>query len=543
MLHEELIGLWHFDEASGTVSANAVTGGPSMLVHGGRFEPRRFGGALVLSRPDDHARTLAPPPMRAGSVCFSLRLDAAPKSADILDIYGTCSVMVDPAPGIGLIAQLGENILPSGKRLEPGRWYHVALTFSPDGAVLFLDGKPMAQDKAAAGGLTIGLNRHEQLTIGAGGERFTPFAVDELAVFGTCLSPRRVMQLALGDLEPSTPIRSQARPQNVRAKQFFDPADPTCGLQRAIDAAGPAGGQVTLEPGRYELRRPLMLSSRVTLVGDGGQTVLTSAAPLASALAAHTAEGAGVIRVEDPSMFSIGDAIAVRSDKHNGWHTTYAHIVAMEGGALRLSRPLINAYKTFDNAVAVTWFPLIVARRHHHVRIAGLELVGGGSPIEDVEEPVDFSCPALLATDCVDIDIEHCRVIGWPHDGFGIHGGSRVRLRDCTAMDCLGSGFMLNADLRHAQMSGNLAQRNRGDGLTVGDQVRDSIISANIFDANHQHGIGGLEDANLKTNLINANHCLQNRLGGLSCQGEHPTVTTNLVRGPAPTKRYSRRMF
>jgi len=547
MNHGELVALWHFDETGGLFAANSIVGGEPLMIHGAVFEPRRFGGALVLRRPLDYARGPAPPTMRAGTIACWLRLDAKPRAADILALHGTLSILVDGTAGTGLVAQIGEHTLPSGKQLTPGQWHHVALAFNPDGATLYLDGQSVSHEPKAKQGLVRGLNRDEYLAVGSLGEQFTPFAIDELVIFNTCLRDQRIRQLAMGDLEQVKPVRSQPQPRSIQARDYIDHADPTCGLQRAIDATGYAGGVVSIPAGRYVLHRPLVLASRVSLVGDGGQTVLASHAALASRLAAHCAEGADAVRVEDTSVFSPGDAVVIRSDNKLNFNATHAHVVRVEGNSVVLSRPLSHDYMTFDMSIVVTWFPLITAIRQHCIELRDLVLEGVPQTIEDVSEPVASPCAAVFLLDCVDAGITRCRVSCWAHDGIGIHGGARLRITESRVNDCLGHGLKLDGEARLIQVNANAAERNRMDGLNVGEEIRDALITGNLLNGNGGFGIGGLDRGNDKTNLVTANHCLHNRRGGIEHKapvpGKSETVVNNLCSEPTTPKRITRRMF
>lgn len=541
--HIELIALWHFDETDGPIAGSAVMGGRPLQVHGAVFERRRFGGALVLRRAYDYARGDALPALRAGTISFWLRLDARPQAVEVLGIHGTFSIMVDAGASTGLVANVGDAVLPSGRQIAPGHWHHVALTFSPDGANLYLDGEAAAQEPSATRGLTFGLNRDEYLTIGSAASQFTPFAIDELAIFSGCLGPDRVRQLAMGDLEQTAPARAKVHARSVNARDHIDGADPTCGLQRAIDAAGPAGGQVTIPAGRYLLRQPLRMSSGVTLQGEGGQVVLAACEPGVSPLASHCSEGATTVRVEDPAVFNVADQLLIRSDVKLNAAATQATIVAIEGNTLHLSRPLARDYMTFNGAVAVRWFPLIQATRHHRMNVRDICIEGHPTALDDINDPITLPCAAIHLLDCVDCGVSRCRITGWPHDGIGVHGGARIRVDDCTLLDCLGHGIRLDDEARLLQLQGNLSQRNRMDGLFIGEEIEDATVTGNTFTGNGGYGIGGLEHPNRSTILVSSNHCLHNRLGGIQLTGESETVINNLCTEPTKSKRLSRRMF
>ena len=547
MWHAGLIASWHFDEAQRALAADTVSGGAPLELHGATIEPRRFGRALVLNRRYDYARGPAPGVLRTGTVSFRFRLDAAPQATELLSIQGTLSIIVDAGAGTGLLAQMGERILTSGQQIAPGHWRHLALAFSPDGATLYLDGQAVARDPQANRGLTMGLCRDEYLFVGSLGEQFTPFALDELAIFERCLDEGQALRLALDDYEPAAYSGPPLHPQSVMARDYLDLADPTCGFQRAIDATGAAGGVVALPPGRFVLKRPLVLHSRVTLTGERGQTILAAPAPKASALAAHARSGGLSVLAEDPSMFAVGEAVTLRSDTKANWQGTQALIEAIDAsGELELSRPLSDDYMTFDGAVAVTWFPLISATRRHDVHIIDLVIEGvpqGPALNRDAQDPVTRSCPAILLLDCVDATVERCRVDGWPHDGIGVHGGRRLGVTGCAVTNCLGHGLCVEEQARLTQWLGNRAECNLMDGLYVGAAVRDSVVAHGIFQDNAGHGIGGLDQGNDETNLISGNNCLGNQLGAIQQTGESAALVGNLCNGPARATSATRRQF
>jgi hypothetical protein len=543
MLHGELLALWHFDETDGPVAANAVLDAAPVLVHGAVFQPRRFGGALVLRRRYDYARGPAMPALRAGAVSFWLRIDGKPRAAEIIDINGTFSILVDAHETTGVVAQVGESTLASGKQLTTGNWHHIAVTFSPDGTTLYIDGRAVTYDPQAKGGLTTGAGRDERIAIGSLGDQFTPFAIDELALFSTCLDAQRITQLAMGELDQATPVRAQVQPRSVHARDYIDRADPTCGLQRAINATGPAGGTVTIPAGRYMLRQPLTLSSAVTLCGDGGQTTLVAPPPADSTLTAHCQRGATSVRVEDPTAFAVGDAVTIRSDVHPQYRATLAAIRAIEGATLHLSRPLYADYMTFDRAVVVNWFPMLTAVRQHHVRVRDLQIEGARESIDDIAEPISLPCAAVHLLDCVDYAVERCRITAWPHSGVVLHGGARGRVDHCDLGDCLGHGIEIDGEARLLHIESNTVESNRLDGLHVGEWVRDSVVTGNTLTGNGGYGVGGLNHADAGTVLVSANHCLHNRLGAIHHTGQSKAVHSNLTDPPAKSRRISRRMF
>ena len=70
------------------------------------------------------------------------------------------------------------------------------------------------------------------------------------------------------------PAPPEAPPVVVDAKDSYDPKQPDCGFQAAIDKAAAKGGSVLLPAGVYPLSKGLSLPANVTLRGAGVATVL-----------------------------------------------------------------------------------------------------------------------------------------------------------------------------------------------------------------------------------------------------------------------------
>src|SRR5262249_52758939 len=79
------------------------------------------------------------------------------------------------------------------------------------------------------------------------------------------------------------------------------------------------GGTVRLLPGTYTLRHPVVLPSRVRLVGSGAGTVVTKIPSRTVPLADDSDWYDREITLEDPSGFRVGDGVVLRAtNPHNG---------------------------------------------------------------------------------------------------------------------------------------------------------------------------------------------------------------------------------
>ncbi len=80
--------------------------------------------------------------------------------------------------------------------------------------------------------------------------------------------------ITLPENPPRPPVAEPLPPLAVDASKFYDPSLPDCGFQKALDQAREKGGTVRLPAGVYPLSVGLVVSSGVTLSGEGIATRL-----------------------------------------------------------------------------------------------------------------------------------------------------------------------------------------------------------------------------------------------------------------------------
>jgi len=528
------IAAWHFDEFAGPLIANAVGNGRPLQAHGGAACPGRFGKGLAFRHRFDYACGPAVGALEAGSGSMGLRMDRPGRNTTVFSLQGQLKIVVQPEPSRGLSASLGAAQLICDRKLEPGRWHHVVMSFGRSGAHLYLDGQRVASNPDAKQGLPLGRGHEQYMLIGGLQPHFVPCAVDELAVFESTLSDEHVRQLSSSPIPPAKGRVVPCLPAAVCASGFIDETSPTCGLQQAVDSLGSAGGTVTIPAGRYVLRRGVELSASVTLAGEGGRAILVAPPAYASRLAGDVAEGADAVTVADASGFAVGDEVMVTSQTQRGWNSTHAVLVGIEGNTLRLSRPLWNDYKAADEPLAVHWFPMVRAFMQHEIYLT--ELTIEGTPDRLALRP-DFTASAIHLVRCCDSQITRCRVVGWPHDGISVQMGGRVSVTDCHVRDCCGHGFHPGTGTEQTLWSNNISAHNGTDGLYFCARVRDSICASNVLADNGRHGVGGLGGGQDRRNLVSANQCVGNAGAGIEMDGGGSnTVVNNICRANSRAK-------
>ncbi|MDZ4200264.1 MAG: right-handed parallel beta-helix repeat-containing protein, partial [Kiritimatiellia bacterium] len=330
---------------------------------------------------------------------------------------------------------------------------------------------------------------------------------------------------------------------DIPANEFFSPDSFTAGIQEAVDRLPPEGGIVQLPAGRFLLRRSVNLPSNVTLRGSGSATVLTRPDQARSPLARRAEAGETAIEVEDGSRFEVGAQIAIfpEADRgRGGWAAAKKIVTAVDGNTLTLDRPLRYAYDPETRGVqdrgmggwppvAINLFPGISVSRANDVRIEDLKL--DGNPARNPGPETTFTLAAIhverASQDCL---IRNVTVSGWPSDGIGVQGGSGHRITGCIVEDCRGDGFHPGTGIRNSFFSGNIARRNKQDGLYFCALVRQVLVSDSLFEDNRRHGIGGLGDSGDRYNVVANNICSGNGLSGIhAVNGAHNTITGNMA--------------
>ena len=335
------------------------------------------------------------------------------------------------------------------------------------------------------------------------------------------------MALALADRPPVAPGDVGPRPI-IDAARYFDPHSSTSGLQKAIDAAGPAGGVVAIPPGVYPLKQSLVLRSGITLRGSGPATVLRKEPGAVSPLAADCPARAAEVQVSATAGFEVGGAIALRDREQVGWYITHAVVKSVRPGRIALDRPASRDYRLDRGAVAVNFFPAITANGQSALAIEDLQIEGDLAH-QPAKAPSDFTLAAVHLVNCTRARVRDVLVAGWPSDGIGVQGGSDVQVIGCQAHRCRGHGFHPGTGLTGAVFTGNVARDNEWDGLFFCASVRQITVSSNVFTGNAWSGIGGLGDDGDEWNTCSSNICTDNGRAGIEFNdGRNNTATGNV---------------
>ncbi len=347
-----------------------------------------------------------------------------------------------------------------------------------------------------------------------------------------CLNLSALSCLALANEPAAVP-----QPQPTVAKKTINAADYVnlaaldCGLQAAIDAAGPEGGIVLIPPGVFPLHRPLILRNNITLRGSGESTVLRKEGVPGGQLAVEAPKGAGevVIRAGKGPPFRVGQAIGITSPYPEGssWHSTHTFVKDIQGDRIILETPTVCRYSRLIHPVVLGIHPAIFARGQTNVAIENLA-IDHTSPVAGRQQRrVDFTFSAIELEKCDRVLIRNVSVTGWPSDGISVQGGSDVLVTGCTVTKCAGHGFHPGTKIHDSVFTENIARGNKGDGLFFCLGVRKITVSKSIFSGNSGSGIGDLGCAGDTLNTCIGNTCVDNGKAGIHMNGYKNTDGKN----------------
>ena len=269
------------------------------------------------------------------------------------------------------------------------------------------------------------------------------------------------------------------------------------------------GGTLAIRAGEYLMRNALYLRPGVAIRGAGENTVLKKAPSCCTPLATDSDWYETQVRVTDPSSFSPGCGIMLRSMRENRLEVVKDTVTRIEGQTLYLSRRLEKNAWLEDSATAATVFPLLTAERVDDVLVEDLVLYGnrveneeingnyaGGVFIQHCNRHTfrnvvsrDYNGDGFSFQVCDDIRFENCRAQN--NANLGYHPGSgsqRPIFRGCTSRGnsqgiffCWGvsDGLAENCDL-----SDNLDY-----GVTIGHRDTDNRLHNCTIERNHKVGL------------------------------------------------------
>lgn len=341
------------------------------------------------------------------------------------------------------------------------------------------------------------------------------------------------------------------RKATVDAAKFIDPTKPDCGIQAAIDALPPQGGEVILPEGNFVVKKALVLRSGVRLRGQGAKTQIAQPSPLVQTkLANPMREGDTELVVEDATGFTPGMEISGGfrgklisffmkiSPKSREFWIAYDRIfvVAVKDNTIQISAPFPGNLKTLEVGDFITnFFPVIYAINVSDIEVRDLEIVGGDDdPAADIGQfriNGDYTASALTFFYVDRVRICNVTVRGWKGDGFSLQGGNNNLLSECQALNMKGSetkGYHPGSVQNECILTRSLADGCEGPGIFFCHEVKFSVVGNSIL-TNNGEMIGGFSDDADMFNVCNRNYGENNKKGLLLTEGSDQVFAENVI--------------
>jgi len=277
-------------------------------------------------------------------------------------------------------------------------------------------------------------------------------------------------------------------------------------IQKAMDElAAQGGGTVELPAGIFEMADGLHLRSRVSVVGQGGETVLRKAAPsVSSPVADYVGYGHYEITLRDPDLFRPGMGVLIYDKNAFGFYTTQATLLARDGNAFFMDAMLSHDYSPSTGGTVVSIFPLVRAHGVRNAAVSHVTLDGANDPVKmngcrgggvfllqchgmtiEAVEVTNYNGDAVSFQQCTDVLVRGCHL--HHNSGTGLHPGSgsvRYVMADNHIHDNGGDGVFYCLRTTHSLCEGNSISNNAGVGISIGERDTDHVIRGNSLAGN-----------------------------------------------------------
>lgn len=294
------------------------------------------------------------------------------------------------------------------------------------------------------------------------------------------------------------------------------------------------GGTVRLLPGTYTLRCPVVLPSRVRLVGSGLETILTKIPSRTVALAGDSDWYDREITLEGAHGFQVGDGVVLRAkDAHHGGEIVLKRtLVARSGNRFRLDSGLRENLWLSGKPTCSALFPLLTAERTSDVVIEDLTLDGDKVNNENfngnyggcifLQDCNKFAIRGVTARnyngDGISFQISHDVVVERCHShdnaDLGVHpgSGSQRPLIRANRLERNSIGLFWCWGVKYGLAEKNRIAGNRDYGVSIGHNDTDNLIRDNDIEGSGKVGILFRDESRGKDFWPNRNRVEANRV-------------------------------
>ena len=351
----------------------------------------------------------------------------------------------------------------------PDQPHHVVMQIAGTSGTVEVDGKPVVQKTVPTPRSEV--NRY--FTLQTNGMNYPPGKYVTLSNFRLYAGPQAAPRLPV---RPNTPAENaQATRQ---AADFLDPANPGVGMQKAIDALPPAGGEVVLPAGEFTLRRQLRLRNGMTLRGQGaGKTILQAQSGEQGAIV-KLEQGADdcviTLAAADAAKFRAGDGVCFDG---NWGHPGFLDLVNKDGVVTAVAGSQVTVAGTAPTGAKVLchWFPLIYAHCNEFVEVKDMTLVGGEGGWGG------FMSSTITLGQTEGARVTRVQITKWLGDGMSFQTAGDALVSDNTVTNCY-NGYHPGTTTQRFLFTRNLGLGHQNCGLYYCYDNRNGISYRNVID-------------------------------------------------------------
>lgn len=314
-------------------------------------------------------------------------------------------------------------------------------------------------------------------------------------------------------------------------------------IQIALDAIKVRGGGIIkLNPGIFNIIRPICLSDNTSLIGSGKTTILQKCEGFKTSFIIDADWGMLKAVVKDVSGFKKGMGIQLFDDKyHEGWDVTTAIITDYKDNVIYFDNNTIHDYLSSLNGIVSNACSIIEAVGVENVKIANLVVEGNKNNNDYINGCRGGGIYIHKSKNCF---VENVKVNEYNGDSFSWQITENITVRECEASNGNGLGFHPGTGSDKSIIENCISHNNKGDGIFLCWRVQNGIFRNNIIYANGDNGISiGHKDTD---NLFENNHVYENGNQGILFRDENEqnsghrnTFTKNLIENNGVIKESS----
>jgi hypothetical protein len=247
------------------------------------------------------------------------------------------------------------------------------------------------------------------------------------------------------------------------------------------------GGTVRLLPGTYTLRHPVVLPSRVRLVGSGADTIITKIPSRTVDLADDSDWYDREITLKDANGFKVGDGVVLRATNSDrgGALVIKRTLVARSGNRFKLDSGLRENLWLSGKPTCSAMFPLLTSEQTADVVVENLTLDGDRANNERLDGNY---AGCVFLQDCNRFTFRGVTARHYHGDGISFQVCHDVVVEDCHCHDNADLGVHPGSGSQRPLIRGNRLERN-SIGLFWCWGVRYGLAEKNRIEGNRDYGV------------------------------------------------------